>query len=112
VASWHLCEVMNITGNVVYNQTWFNVLANRLITQKILEKFADRQHIDFDSIVQEGTEAARADIATYLKDNTLWSEWGTFKRSMAGAGLFLWFWISYGIFYGIAGFIGSAIKGG
>lgn len=110
VASWHLCEVMNITGNTVYNQTWFNVLANRFIFQRILERFRDRQHIDFDSIVQEGTKAAGADVAVFLKDNTIWSEWGGFKKTMAGIGYFLWYWISYGIFYGIAGAIGTALK--
>jgi hypothetical protein len=39
VASWHLAQVVGLTGNIVYNQTWFNVLANRFITQKILESF-------------------------------------------------------------------------
>ena len=28
---------------------------------------------------------------------------------MAGIGYFLWFWISYGIFYGIAGSIGARL---
>jgi hypothetical protein len=46
VASWHLCEVMNITGNLVYNQTWFNTLANRFIFEKILDRFRDRGQID------------------------------------------------------------------
>ena len=99
------------TGNIVYNQTWFNVLANRFVTQKILERFRDRQHIDFESIVQEGTKAASADIAVYLKDTTVWSEWGGFKKSMAAIGLFIWYWVSYGLFYGIAGFIGTTLKG-
>ena len=110
VASWHLCEVMNITGNLVYNQTWFNTLANRFIFEKILDRFRDRAQIDFQLIVQEGTKAASADIAVFLKANTTWSEWGGFKRTLAGIGYFLWFWISYGIFYGIAGSIGAAIR--
>jgi hypothetical protein len=110
VASWHLCEVMNITGNIVYNQTWFNVLANRFIFQKVLERFRDREHIDFESIVKEGTKAAGEDIAVYLKDTTNWSEWGVFKKTVAGIGHFLWYWISYGIFYGIAGVIGTTLK--
>jgi hypothetical protein len=111
VASWHLCEVVGLTGNLVYNQTWFNVLANRFITQKILENFRDKQHIDFETIVQEGTKAAGADVAVFLKDSTVWSEWGGFKRSLLGAGLFLWHWINYGIFYGMAGAIGSTLRG-
>jgi hypothetical protein len=111
VASWHLCEVVSMTGNIVYNQTWLNVLANRFITQNILEKFRDRQTIDFETIVQEGTKAAGADVAVFLKDHTMWSEWGTFKKSLAGIGLFLMHWVSYGIFYGIAGTIGTALRG-
>jgi hypothetical protein len=111
VASWHLCLVIGLTGNIVYNQTWFNVLANRFITQKVLERFRDREQIEFDSIVQEGTKAASADIAVYLKDTTVWSEWGWFKKTMASVGLFIWYWISYGIFYGAAGFLGSVLKG-
>jgi hypothetical protein len=111
VASWHLFEVIGLTGNIVYNQTWFNVLANRFITQKILERFRDREHIDFESIVQEGTKAAAADVSIFLKDTTVWSDWGGFKKSMAGLGLFIWYWISYGIFYGVAGTIGIALRG-
>lgn len=111
VASWHLCEVVTMTGNIVYNQTWFNVLANRFITQGIMERFRDRQNIDFETIVQEGTKAAAADVLVFLKDNTFWSEWGSFRRGLIGLGLFLWYWISYGIFYGIAGAIGTALRG-
>lgn len=111
VASWHLCEVIGLTGNIVYNQTWFNVLANRFITQKILEKFRDREQIDFEVIVREGTKAAGADMAVFLKESTVWAEWGGFRRTLLGVGLFLWHWISYGIFYGIAGAIGTTLRG-
>lgn len=41
VVSWHLCQVVNINGNLVYNQTWFNVLADRLIFEKLLGRFRD-----------------------------------------------------------------------
>jgi hypothetical protein len=54
--------------------------------------------------------AAREDIERFARDGTIWFEWGAFKKTMAGIGCFLWFWISYGIFYGIAGVVGSSIK--
>ena len=43
VISWHICEVTNINGHVVYNQTWFNVLADRFIFEKLLDRLRDRQ---------------------------------------------------------------------
>jgi hypothetical protein len=46
-----------------------------------------------------------------LKEKTIWAEWGGFKKTLAGIGYFLWFWISYGIFYGIAAFLGSFLRG-
>jgi hypothetical protein len=107
VVSWHLCEAINLNGHLVYNQTWFNTLADRFIFEKLLDRFRDRQHIDFQEITKEGTKLASADVEVYLKDNTIWAEWGWLKKTLAGAGYFLWFWISYGIFYGIAAFIGS-----
>jgi hypothetical protein len=48
----------------------------------------------------------------FLRATAFWAEWGWFKKSALGLGYFLWFWISYGIFYGIAGMAGSALEGG
>jgi hypothetical protein len=107
VTSWHIVQVLLIDGQQTRNNAWADLLANRFIFEKILERFRDRKHIEFQEMVREGTQAAAADIVIYMKDNTIWSEWGWFKRTLAGTAYFLWFWISYGIFYGIAGFLGS-----
>jgi hypothetical protein len=112
VISWHICEVTNINGHLVYNQTWFNVLADRFILEKLLDRLRDRQYVDFQEITKEGTKAAAADVELFLKEKTVWAEWGGLKKTLAGIGYFLWFWISYGIFYGIAAFLGSFLRGG
>jgi hypothetical protein len=110
VISWHICEVTNINGHTVYNQTWFNVLADRFVFEKLLDRLRDRQNVDFQEIIREGTKAAAADVELFLKEKTVWAEWGGFKKTLAGIGYFLWFWVSYGIFYGIAAFLGSFLR--
>ncbi|MGL3104910.1 hypothetical protein [Bradyrhizobium sp. BR 1432] len=65
IVSWHLCQVVNINGSLVYNQTWFNVLADRFIFEKLLDRFRDREHIDFQEIIKEGTKSASADVELF-----------------------------------------------
>jgi len=109
VVSWHLCEVIGVHSNLVYNQTWFNVLADRFTFEKLLDRFRDRQFIDFPELVREGTQAARADIDLFLQEKTIWAGWGWFRKTLAGAGYFLWYWISYGIFYWIAAAVANIL---
>ena len=86
VVSWHLCQVVNINGHLVYNQTWFNTLADRFIFEKLLDRFRERQHIE-QEITQEGTKAAASDVEVYLKGHTVWAEWGWIKKTLAGIGV-------------------------
>jgi hypothetical protein len=97
VASWNLSQVLTISANEAYNRAWFNTLADRFIFEKLLDRFRNQEHVDFQEIVKEGTVAAREDVQLSLRDNTVWAEWRWFKKSLAGVGYYLWFWISYGI---------------
>jgi hypothetical protein len=110
VVSWHLTEVVLIGGNGIYNRVWFDTLADRFILEKLFNRIKYRENVDFSELVKEGTAASKEDVERYVRDNTLWGEWSTFKKVLAGMAYFIWFWISYGIFYGIAGFLGSAIQ--
>lgn len=105
--SWHLCEVIMFSGNSVYNRVWHDTLSNRLAFEKLVERYRSQQQIDVGEVVKEGTASAREDIAVYLRDTVVWYDWGWFKKTLMGAGHFLWFWVSYGIFYGLAGVLGS-----
>ena len=107
VASWHVNQVVLFGAEETYNKLWFNTLTDRFIIEKLLDRMRGGQHIDFEGVTREASVAAKADIETNLKDNTLWYEWGSFKRTAAGVGHFLWAWIGYGLFYGLAGFLGS-----
>jgi hypothetical protein len=44
------------------------------------------------------------------KGGTVWYEWGGLRKFLLGVGHFLWYWLSYGIFYGIAGAIGTSMR--
>jgi hypothetical protein len=112
VVSWHICEVTNINAHVVYNQTWFNVLADRFTLEKPLDRVRDRERVDFPELIKEGTKAAGADIDKFLSETTVWAHWGGFKKSLAGGGLFVWYWVSYGLFYGFAFLAGSTLRSG
>lgn len=105
VASWHLSQVMFIATTQASNFQWHSTLADRFILQELLERVRMGSHIDFDEIVKAGTKDATADITQFLKDQTIWQEWGGFRRFMLGLGHFLWYWLSYGMFYGTAGFL-------
>ncbi|MGX1105442.1 hypothetical protein [Bradyrhizobium elkanii] len=110
VATWHLSVVVGVTGNMVYNETWFNTLANRFIFEKVLERFRNREEIEFQSIIREGTVAAKDDIELFLREKTAWSGWGTIKKTAAGIALFVWHWVSYGLFYGVAALLGNFLR--
>lgn len=98
------------SGHTVYNRIWHDTLSNRLAFEKMVEHYRSQRTIDVGEIVKEGTVAAREDLATFLRDSTVWFEWGWFRKTLMGTGHFLWFWISYGIFYGLAGALGSALR--
>jgi hypothetical protein len=110
VASWHLSQVILIAADSVYNRVWHDTLSNRLFYEKLFDRIRDKAHVDVPEIFKEGTVAARKDIENYLMDETVWYNWGWFKKTALGIGSFLWMWISYGIFYGIAGALGSSMR--
>jgi hypothetical protein len=111
VVSWNLGELIVTITAASSNQQWHSTLTDRLIFEKLLDRFRDRQQIDFQQITQEGTRAATEDVNTDMRDATFWSDWGGFRKTLLGIGYYLWFWISYGMFYGAAGFIGSSMRG-
>jgi len=112
VASWHLSEVVAFYTHSVYNRVWHDTLTHRFFYEYLLDRIKAKQNIDVPELIKESTAAAKNDIARYLKDGTLWYEWGGFRKFLLGAGHFLWYWLSYGIFYGIAGAIGTSMRGG
>ncbi|TCU75253.1 hypothetical protein EDE08_103473 [Bradyrhizobium sp. R2.2-H] len=111
VVSWTVGELIVTINAASSNQQWHSTLTDRLIFEKLLDRFRDREHIDFSQITQEGTRAATEDVNKYMRDTTFWSEWGGFRKTLLGIGYYLWFWISYGMFYGAAGLIGSSMRG-
>jgi len=110
VATWHLGQLMIIATGQSANTAWHSTLSNRFIFEKLLDRFRDRQHIDFQEIIREGSQSATADITQYLRDNTFWQDWGNIRKSMLGIAYFVWYWASYAIFYGIAGLVGGFLK--
>ena len=110
VASWHLSEVVAVYTHGVYNRVWHDTLTHRFLLEYLSDRIKAKQSIDVPELIKESTVAAREDIARYLRDNTTWYEWGGFRKFLLGVGHFLWYWISYGIFYGIAGAIGTSMR--
>jgi hypothetical protein len=110
--SWHLSSVIVHMSNSVYNRTWLDTLTNRLAFEKFVERYRAGSQIEVNDIIQSATIAAREDVGKYLSDSTLWYAWGGFRKTLWGIGSFLWMWVSYGIFYGIAGAIGSSLRTG
>jgi hypothetical protein len=110
VASYQILQVITISNETVYARAWKDTLTNRLFYEKLFEKIRDRENVDVDSLFKEATIRSTEDINTFLKDTTVWSEWGKFKQALMGVWSFLWLWISYAIFYGIAGWIGEIAK--
>lgn len=104
---------MLIASSGNYNQTWLNTLSDRIYFDHVLEAVRGGQgaRIDPESLRQEAAKEASNDITRYLRDETVWFEWGGFKKTAVGVGYFVWYWISYGIFYGIAGVVGSSLRG-
>jgi hypothetical protein len=105
VVSRLLGESISMVGAAVYNQVWMDTLANRFIFQKLVENIQQKQQIDPESLIKEGTIAARDDIQKFLRDEHPWSQWGKFKKTIHGIGYFLWWWLSYGVFYWFAAFL-------
>lgn len=110
VASFHILQVVTISSEGVYTRVWHDTLANRIFYQKLFDKIRDREQVDVELLFKEATTASGADIKLFLKETTLWSEWGGFKKTLAGIWSYLWLWISYGIFYGIAGWLGTVMR--
>lgn len=110
VASYHMLQALTITTESVYSRVWGDTLTNRLFYEKLFDKIRDREQVDVPLLFKEATKDAAADVETFLKDSTLWAEWGWFKKKLAGVWSFVWLWISYGLFYGAAGIIGGSIR--
>jgi hypothetical protein len=110
VASYQIVQVVTISAESVYARVWADTLTNRLFYEKLFEKIRAHEHVDVDVLFKEATKSSAVDVKVFLKDTTVWSEWGGFKQTLAGIWNFLWLWISYGIFYGIAGWMGTAMR--
>jgi hypothetical protein len=111
VASWHLSEVVAFYSHHVYNRVWHDTLTNRFFYEYLWDRLKSKQNnVDVPELVKESTVAAKEDIARYLRDNTAWYDWGGFRKFLLGAGYFIWYWVSYAIFYGLAGAIGTAMR--
>jgi hypothetical protein len=110
VASYQIIQVVNISTEAVYTRVWRDTLTNRLFYEKMFEKIRDREHVDVNALFKDAGVRSTEDINSFLKDTTAWSEWGTFKKTTMGIWSFLWLWISYAIFYGIAGLIGQSMR--
>jgi hypothetical protein len=109
VASYHIIQVITISTEGVYTRVWRDTLTNRLFYERLFEKIRGHEDVDVDFLFKEASTRLAQDIKAFLKDTTVWSEWGGFKQTMMGIWSFLWLWISYAIFYGIAGLIGESM---
>jgi hypothetical protein len=63
VASWHICTVSGVGTESLYDRLWFNTLTNRFTFEKILDRFRDGEHIDFEAITKESSVAERCNGA-------------------------------------------------
>jgi hypothetical protein len=110
VVSYQIIQVLTISAEGVYTRVWRDTLTNRFFYEKLFEKIRGREHVDVDALFKDASVRSAQDINAFLKDTTVWSEWGGLKKTMMGIWSFVWLWISYAIFYGIAGWIGESIR--
>lgn len=110
VVSWHLCEAMGLTGAAVSNEAWFDTLTNRFILEKLADRIKYKETVEIPALIKEGLKAANEDLERFVRDGTYWYGWGVFKKTLHGAAYFIWWWVSYGIFYGLAGAIGESMR--
>jgi hypothetical protein len=110
VVSWHLCEAVSIVGNSIYQHVWFDTLTNRFVFEKATDRVKRGQPVDVPALIKEGTAAAVEDLERFVRDGTYSAGWGGFKKTLHGIGYFLWWWISYGIFYGLAAVVGESMR--
>jgi hypothetical protein len=111
-ASWHLAEIVLFSGNSVYNRVWHDTLSTRFFYEKVFDRIRAGERVDVLELFKEGAASAQEDLGKFLDDTTVWYQWGGFRKTLLGVGSFLWMWASYGIFYGVAGIIGSALRNG
>lgn len=112
VATWYLANVATILSESVYTRSWSNTLADRFFIDHTLENVRDGIALDPESLRLISSKEAVSDVEKFLSDTTVWFHWGWFKKTLHGIGYFLWFWISYGVFYAIAGALGSMARTG
>lgn len=112
VISWHLCQVVTVAAEAGYNKGWFNTLSDRIFLENLFDRVRDGSgsRLDIETLRRESAKDAVEDINKFLRENTVWSEWGWLKKALLGVGHFAWYWISYGVFYGAAAVLGSALK--
>lgn len=110
VVSWNICEAISLTGGALYNHVWLDTLTNRFILEKLADRVKLGQPVEVPVLIQESRVAAKEDVEDFVRANTIWADWGGFKKTLHATGYFVWWWVSYGIFYGTAGAIGQAIR--
>jgi hypothetical protein len=110
VASYHVLMTLLMSNESVYSRVWGDTLTNRFFYEKLVAKVRDREQIDVPLLFGEADTDAAAVIKNNLKTSTLWSEWGWFRKTLAGIWRFLRLWIGYGLFYSAAALIGDFLK--
>lgn len=110
VVSWHLCQMIYLTGEGIYNRVWANTLQDRFFIDGILEDVRAGGGVNVAHQREESRRQTLDDIENFAESATIWFRWGGFRKTLLGIGHFLWFWISYALFYGCAAFVGSAFR--
>lgn len=110
VATWWMFQAMTMAITSVHNSIWKYILTDRFIFRDAIGAIHSGTRFDHDAIEREALKDAIADINKSLNDNTIWNEWGAGWKALLGAGLFIWYWVRYGIFYLFAYMAGAALR--
>lgn len=110
VVSWHLCQIIYWASEGVYNRVWANTLQDRFFVDGILEDVRAGAGVNVEHQRKESMRQTREDLENFVEGATIWFRWGGFRKTLLGIGHFLWFWISYALFYGCAAFVGGAFR--
>lgn len=98
VVSWHLCQVIEMSAEGVYNRVWIDTLQDRFFIDGLLEDVRAGLGVNVAHQREESSRQTREDVERFAESATLWFRWGGFRKTLLGIAYFLWFWLSYAIF--------------
>lgn len=111
VATANLIRTHSLLTDELYRRQWHDTLTDRFFYELTFERIRLGEQIYPDSLFKEATKLAEEDIIKYQKDSMISAEIGGLGKTITSVGTYVWQWVSYGTFYGIAWFVGAILRG-